>query len=246
MVSLSKKKAMIFAAGLGTRLQPLTNTIPKALVEVNNKPLLQWTIEHIKQHHITDVIINVHHFGNLIVDFLGKHQNFGLNITISYENDELLETGGGLWKTKSFFNDVDCFLVCNADILCDIDLTEMFLFHHQHQALATLAVSSRKSSRNLLFNDANELKGWQNNKTEETKLVEDINTKLHPFAFDGFHIISSNIFNFPYSEKKFSITDWYLNLSKENSIKAYSYFANYWFDIGTKEKLELANNYFNY
>ncbi|MEZ4878980.1 MAG: nucleotidyltransferase family protein [Chitinophagales bacterium] len=246
MANLSKKKVMIFAAGLGTRLQPITNSIPKALVEVNNKPLLQYALEHLKQHQVTDVVINVHHFANLMVDFLEKHQNFGLNITISYENDELLETGGGLWKAKSYFNDVDDFIVCNADILCDIDLTAMVDFHQKNNCLATLAVSTRKSSRNLLFDDANQLKGWKNNKTEATISVVENSTLLQPFAFDGFHVISTKIFDFPYNEKKFSITDWYLSLCKEQQIMAYLYQSNYWFDIGTKEKLATANNYFNH
>jgi NDP-sugar pyrophosphorylase family protein len=156
-------KAMILAAGLGTRLRPLTNDRPKALVEINGRTLLEITLTRLKTFGVTDAIINVHHFADRVVDYLKAHKNFGLHIEISREDDLLLDTGGGLRKAAWFFSDPnrldEPFVLHNVDVLTDIDLSAMLAFHRQHQALATLAVRQRPSSRLLLFNAQNQLLG---------------------------------------------------------------------------------------
>lgn len=247
-------KAMIFAAGLGTRLKPLTDNCPKALIEVGGKPMLQIVIEHLIKYGFNDIIINIHYLGNQIVDFLQLYQNFGINIVISDESDEILETGGGLWKAKDFFNDKEPFLVCNADILTNINLEKFYQSHLQNNAIATLAVRQRNSSRYLLFDDEDVLFGWENVKTNEVKiprkipasikekLTEHETYPLHEFAFSGYHIISPEIFKHNQREGKFSMIDWYLDVCKEHTIKAFHHDDDIWIDIGSQEELAKAND----
>ena len=147
--------AMIFAAGLGTRLKPFTDHHPKALAVVNNQPLLQRNIVYLQQFGITNVIVNVHHFANQIIDAVNQNNGWGSNITISNETDDVLETGGGLKRASWYFKDVENFVVMNADILTDLDLSVMMQHHQQHQPIATLGVSNRQSSRYFLFDDTN-------------------------------------------------------------------------------------------
>ena len=246
-------KAMIFAAGLGTRLKPLTDNCPKALIKVGGKPMLQIVIEQLIKYGFNDIIINIHYLGNQIVDFLQQHQNFGINIVISDESNEILETGGGLWKAKDFFNNKEPFLVCNADILTNINLEKFYQYHLQNNALATLAVRQRNSSRYLLFDDEDVLFGWENIKTEEIKIPRKLSTvdrrlstdyqhPLHEFAFSGYHIISPEIFQHNHREGKFSMIDWYLDVCKEHTIKAYHHDDDIWIDIGSQEELAKAND----
>jgi MurNAc alpha-1-phosphate uridylyltransferase len=165
-------KAMIFAAGMGTRLRPLTDHCPKALIEVGGRPMLQIVIEHLKEHGFDELIINIHYLGEQIRDFLLQHHNFGIRIEISDESEEILETGGGLWKAKDFFNDGKPFLVCNADILTNIHLQKFYEAHLKNNSVATLAVRNRKSSRYLLFDDKDILCGWknENSRSENAKI----------------------------------------------------------------------------
>jgi len=249
-------KAMVFAAGLGTRLRPLTNDIPKALVKIGDKPLLQIVIEQLKSYGITEIVINVHYLAQKIEEFLKTHNNFGISIHISDESEELLETGGGLLKAKDFFIDDNApFLVCNADIFTNINIQEFLNQHKKNNALATLAVRQRTSSRYLLFDDEHILFGWENAKTEkfiiprtsarkyttnefgEQVLVEH---PLHEFAFSGYHIIEPEIFNHVSRTGIFSMTDWYLDLCKNHVIKNYIHNDDIWIDIGTIEKVEAA------
>lgn len=230
---------MIFAAGLGTRLRPLTNDRPKALVEVHGKTLLQHAIEHLKQFGITSIVVNIHHFGEKVLAVLDQHQNFGCEIIISDERSELLETGGGLKKAAAYFNNENAIVVYNVDVLSNIDLQKMLLYHQQHQALATLATRNRISSRYLLFNEQQELCGWTNTKTKEIKNVRAAKKTNH-YAFSGIHIIDPKLLPLIQQEGKFSITTTYLDLATQHKIIAYPHDKDYWFDVGKPENLAKA------
>lgn len=236
---------MLFCAGLGTRLRPLTNNKPKALVEVNGKPLLQWNIEKLIKAGISELIINLHHFDTLIKDFLQSNDNFGLKIHFSDETKQLLDTGGGLKKASRFFGDGP-FLVHNVDILSNIDLNEMLSFHQKNDALATLAVRSRKTSRYLMFEDnSNQLTGWTNIKTNEIKIARISSELVTNFAFSGIHIIDPNLFKFLPEDEVFSIIDAYLEIAKSNKILCYADEDSYWLDVGKPENIEIASKLLN-
>ncbi len=246
-------KAMIFAAGFGTRLKPLTDTCPKALIQVGGKPMLQHTIESLIRHGFDEIIINIHYLGNQVRDFLLQHNNFGIRIEISDETNLILETGGGLLNAKHFFDDDKTFLVCNADVFTNINLTDFYNFHLENNPIATLAVRERKSSRYLLFDDEDILFGWENVKTEVVKIPRKIAThnsqlithdyqhSLHEFAFSGYHIISPEIFETCKRKGVFSMVDWYLDICKDHTIRAFHHQDDIWIDIGSPEQLQKAN-----
>jgi N-acetyl-alpha-D-muramate 1-phosphate uridylyltransferase len=234
-------KAMILAAGLGRRLSPITNSIPKALVEINGKPLLEIIISKLIGFGFNDLIINVHHFSDKIIDFLGSRNNFGINIIVSDESDLLLDTGGGLKKASSFFNDGKPFLVHNVDVLSNIDLSQLYKFHLHDNPLATLACQERNSTREFLVNSRNELCGWKNNKTGEVKICNESNTYLKPMAFCGIQIISPKIFNLITETGVFSIIDLYLRLSINHPIKLHPFNNATWLDIGSPDNLKKAS-----
>ncbi len=164
-------KALIFAAGLGTRLRPLTNDRPKSLVEVNGVTLLEIAIRRLIGAGCREIIVNVHHFAEQIIDFIEKNGQFGIQIAVSDEREQLLDTGGGLKKAAWFFDDGQPFLVCNADVLTDMDLAHFYQKHLESHAIATLAVRRRTTSRYFLFDEKMHLCGWQNAKTGEEKLA---------------------------------------------------------------------------
>ena len=243
-------KAMIFAAGLGTRLRPLTDNMPKAMVPVNGKPMLQRVIENLARYGFKDMVVNIHHFGQQIIDFLAAHDNFGLNIAISDERDLLLDTGGGIKAARTLLDDGEPFIVHNADILTTLDLAEMYRKHCNSNADATLLVKSRKTERYLLFDSNNRLHGWINKKTGETRPSGFDHTKhsYQEFAFGGIHIISPTIFDSLENycnEPKFSITPFYIDKCQELNIQGYNPTGYEWFDIGKPETLALANAYFS-
>jgi NDP-sugar pyrophosphorylase family protein len=235
-------KAMIFAAGLGTRLRPLTNDRPKALVEVLGKTLLQHAIEHLKRFGITDIVINIHHFGERVLEVLESNQNFGCNIIISDERAALLETGGGLLNAKAHFEGEGALVIYNVDVLSNIDLLEMRQYHQENKALATLATRSRESSRYLLFNEHQELCGWTNTKTKAIRHVRPANS-IQQYAFSGIHIIKPALLELITQEGKFSITDTYLDLAAQHKIIAYPHDQDYWFDVGKPERLAAATTF---
>ncbi len=235
-------KAMIFAAGLGTRLKPFTENHPKALALVNGKPLLQRNIEYLRAAGINEIVINVHHFADQIIEFLEENNYFGIEITISDETDQVLETGGGLVKAKANFD--EDFLVMNVDILTDLDLTELIKSHQKNNALATLAVSNRNSSRKLYFNEQNELKGWRNLKTvEEIKAVNSLDN-LRDLAFSGIHVIHPNLFDKITEKGKFSIMKVYMDLMKTESILGFDHSGGILIDVGRPESVIEAEQYF--
>jgi NDP-sugar pyrophosphorylase family protein len=236
-------KVMIFAAGLGTRLKPLTDSVPKALVELNGIPILEHTIRNLKQQGFTDLVINVHHFADQIEDFLKERQNFGLNIKISDERDLLLETGGALLNAKNLLQDSEHILIHNADIISDIDLRKLITDHIKNEALASLAVQNRESSRKLLFDEDNFLCAWKNIITGEEKISRDSKGNLHSWAFSGIHILDPGIFESITEKGKFSIIDLYLRLAKDHKISACKTDHSYWFDLGRPENLAEAERH---
>lgn len=235
-------KAMIFAAGLGTRLKPFTENHPKALAIVNRKPLLQRNIEYLKSFGIDEVVINVHHFADQIIEFLEENNYFGIKITISDETDQVLETGGGLVKAKTNFD--EDFLVMNVDILTDLHLTNFIKAHQENKALVTLAVSDRNSSRKLYFNDKKELKGWQNLKTEEEIKAVDSLDDLNDLAFSGIHVINPALFDKITETGKFSIMKVYMDLMKTESIIGFNHSGGILIDVGRPESVLEAEQYF--
>lgn len=214
-------KAMIFAAGLGTRLKPLTDTVPKALIPVGGKPLLQHVIEKLKNSGVDEIIINVHHFANQIIEFIELNNSFGIRIEFSDETDELLDTGGAIKKASWFFDDGKPFLIHNVDILSNISLDELYKYHLCEGADATMVVSLRDTSRYLLFNKESRLSGWTNVETNEIKSpyldikVEDYSK----YAFSGIHIFNPSLFEcFEEFGNKFSIIDFYLDICKRKEV----------------------------
>jgi NDP-sugar pyrophosphorylase family protein len=236
-------KAMILAAGLGTRLQPITLTKPKALAEINGVPLLEYAIRHLIRHGFNEIIINIHHFGEQILDFLKKRNNFNIKISISDERDQLLDTGGGLKKASGFFEDKKPFLLYNVDILCDIDLKLLYNIHIHSNALATLAVRSRKTSRYFLFDQNGCLCGWKNMSTNEIRITSRSVSKLQPFAFSGIQVINYEFIDMmSLHEGAFSITDIYIELCANYKIMAYNHDKSFWQDLGTVESINTAEN----
>lgn len=236
------KKALIFAAGKGTRLKPFTDSHPKALALVNDVPLLERNIKYLQSFGVTEFVINVHHFGEQIVEFLEKNNHFGAKIDISDEKDELLETGGGLLFAQKYLENEENFLIMNADILTDLNIHELVKFHETHLPLATLAVSDRNSSRKLFFNSEMVLKGWMNKNSGETKMAE-FNSDFKELAFSGIHCINSSIFDKIKRRGKFSIMEEYLDLMFENNILGFQHEARL-IDVGRPESVIEAEKYF--
>ena len=236
------KKALIFAAGKGTRLKPFTDSHPKALALVNDVPLLERNIKYLQNFGVTEFVINVHHFGEQIVEFLEKNNHFGAKIDISDEKDELLETGGGLLFAQKYLENEENFLIMNADILTDLNIHELVKFHETHLPLATLAVSDRNSSRKLFFNSEMVLKGWMNKNSGETKMAE-FNSDFKELAFSGIHCINSSIFDKIKRRGKFSIMEEYLDLMFENNILGFQHEARL-IDVGRPESVIEAEKYF--
>ena len=235
-------KAMIFAAGMGTRLQPFTDTHPKALAQVNGVPLLERNIKYLQSYGINDFVINIHHFGGQILAFLAENDNFGANIEISNESDELLETGGGLLFARRFLENEKTFLIMNVDILTDLNITNFINIHELKGGMVTLAVSDRDSTRKLMFNDKMYLKGWKNLTTNKKTVVGGI-FKLRELAFSGVHCVNSEIFTKITRTGKFSIMDEYLDLMKEDIIIGYQHTANL-IDVGKPESVAEAEKLF--
>ncbi len=232
-------RALILSAGLGTRLKPFTDEHPKALAPVNGKPVLQRNIEYLQQYGIDDVIVNVHHFANQIIQAIEENNGWGSNVSISNETHEVLETGGGIKKASSFLRQTKNCLVMNVDILTNLDLGAMIHFHETHNPLATIATTNRQTSRYLLFDEEQKLTGWKNVKTGETKGVDGT-----PKAFSGIHILSNAIFEKIHHNGKFSMIDAYLDLCNNNSILSYDHSTDLLMDIGTMEKLKEAESIF--
>ena len=242
-------KAMIFAAGLGSRLKPLTDTMPKALVPVAGCPMLEHVILKLKASGFTEIVINIHHFGEQIIDFLKTNNDFGLTIHISDERDRLLDTGGGIRKARLFFeNSGEPFLVHNVDILSDMNLKELYDFHMQSGSVATLLASRRTTSRYLLFNTERKLRGWINKDTGQVKPVgfHYDESLYREYAFSGIHVFSPAVFRLmeaPRWEGKFSIMDFYLATCGQTDYSGYLAEKLELIDIGKPETLARAEEF---
>lgn len=239
-------KAMIFAAGLGTRLKPLTDHTPKALLPINGKPMLEHVILKLKDAGFNQIAINIHHLGEQIIDFLQANNNFGIEIFVSDERDYLLDTGGGIKHAESFLQGDEPFLIHNADILSNIDLRKLYEHHLGTNPLATLLVSKRKTSRYLLFDKENKLCGWRNRETGEVKSFYPYfePNQYKEFAFSGIHVLSPKIFDWMEEwTGKFSIINFYLSICAKTNIHAYDAENLRLLDIGKPESLALAEQW---
>lgn len=235
---------MVFAAGLGTRLKEETRHKPKALVEVGGKPLLQHAIEKLKSEGFTEIVVNVHHFSNLVVEFLNS-RDFGIPVNISDETGRLLDTGGGLKKAAPLLAGKEPVLIYNVDVLSNLDLQILVQEHVRSGALATLVVRNRKTQRYFKFDNNKRLVGWINRKTGKKKIaIPESFENAVEMAFSGIHVVSSEIFNLMPAEEKFSITDFYLRQAKSHLIKGYFDDSEIWMDVGKPEELELAREKF--
>ena len=242
-------KAIIFAAGLGTRLRPLTDNKPKALVEVDGRPMLEHVVRRLINADFNEIVVNVHHYGQQIIDFLKSNDNFGAEIHVSDERDLLLDTGGGIRKARKWLDGDKPFLIHNADILTDLDLKAFYDNHLHHNADISLLAAERTTSRYLLCDEENRLHGWTNIKTGQVRpegFLYD-KRKYHPLAYGCIQAVSPKIFerlekftNAP----KFSIFDFYLGVCEEFNIRCACPKDYNWFDIGTPEKLLEADTWF--
>jgi NDP-sugar pyrophosphorylase family protein len=240
---------MILAAGLGTRLRPLTDNRPKALVELSGRTLLEITLTRLRSFGVTEVIINVHHYADQVTDYLKANKNFGLRIEISRE-EVLLDTGGGLKKASWFFLEDpsrldEPFLLHNVDVISTIDFARMLEFHIEHNALATLAVQSRESSRQLLFNNDLQLSGRRINNQEvasdEWRVASLKREQIHALAFSGIHLISLRLLPMLTEEGIFSVIDSYLRLAAQGQkILAFRADNYFWRDLGRPADLTQA------
>ncbi|MFN5423327.1 MAG: NDP-sugar synthase [bacterium] len=245
MIKIQDAKAMIFAAGLGTRLKPFTDIHPKALAVVNGKTLLERNIDYLHGFGINNLVINIHHFADQIKQFVERYRDTDIHIELSHEIDGPYETGGGLAFAASYLRGSSGpFVVMNADILTNLDLNGMFEFHQKIKPLATLAVSKRESSRQLLFDDQMKLVGWKNNKTQEIKWVGEEQPSAEAFSFSGIHVLSPLIFDLMPSSGTFSITDMYLILAQEHQIIGYNHTGDVVIDVGKPESVFAAESIF--
>jgi len=235
-------KAMILAAGLGTRFKPWTDSHPKALAQVNGRSLLERNIRYLQQYGIYDVMLNVHHFADQVLNAVHSNRGWGSRVSISDESGELLETGGGLKKAAPYF-DQGPFVLMNVDILTDLDLHRMIRFHGENKPLATLAITQRKSSRYFLFDDRGRLCGWRNERTGE-EIIASPDRELHEKAFSGIHIISPEIFSLIRRQGKFSIVDVYLELAAVQLIFGFDHSGSRLVDVGRPESVAEAENLF--
>ena len=238
---MKSMKGFIFAAGLGTRLQPLTDHKPKALVELNGQPLLYHAIQKLKEVAVDEIIINVHHFSTLVIDYV-QQNDFGISITISDESDFLLDTGGGLLKAKALLLNTP-FIAYNVDIVSSINLNQLVDFHTESGNLATLVVRNRETSRYLMFDQQIHLSGWIN-KTSSDKIVANENfDQSQPLAFSGIQIIEPSIFDKITETGKFSVIPMYVRLAETEKIGGFLDHSDFWLDVGKPGQLEVAEEY---
>jgi len=225
---------MILAAGLGTRLGELTASRPKALVPWDGIPLLERVILKLIGHGFTQIVINVHHFAEMIVDYVARKDSFGIRVEFSHEKEELLDTGGGIAHASWFFGE-EPFLVYNVDINSDIDLRKLYRAHLDGRAIATLAVKERVTSRSLLMDRDGLLKGWRDNRTGETLLVDEQSKDLIPIAFSGIQVLDPEIVGLFPEVRRFPIVPFYLELARTRDIFLYRHDRDSWVDMGKLE-----------
>jgi len=236
-------KGMIFAAGLGTRFKPWTDKHPKALAPVNGKSLLQRNIEYLQKYGITEVVVNVHHFADQIIDAVKQSKGWGSTIIISDETNEVLETGGGLLKARNLLEGDEPFVTVNADILTDLNLKRLIDYHKDYKPLVSFGVTNRKTSRYFLFDEYDRLCGWRNKKTEE-EIIAIPKRNLVERAYSCVVVFEPRIFSLIQQSGKFSIVETYLSLAKDNLILGYDHTGDKFADVGKPESIAIAETMF--
>jgi N-acetyl-alpha-D-muramate 1-phosphate uridylyltransferase len=237
-------KAMLLAAGLGTRLKPWTDAHPKALALVNGKSLLERNVRYLQSYGIHEVLINVHHFADQIEDAITKNQGWGSTISISDERNGVLETGGGIMKAQDFVGDENNLLVMNVDILTTLNLEKFMAVHQQNEALVTLAVKERESNRAFLFDETLRLSGWENKSDQQEKIKRLERSALKSYGFSGIHLIDKRLFGLEPKRGKFSIVDTYLDLCADEMIVGYDHADDLLLDVGRPESVIEAETLF--
>jgi N-acetyl-alpha-D-muramate 1-phosphate uridylyltransferase len=233
-------KALILAAGTGNRLKPLTDQTPKALVKINNYPLLEIVIRRLAGAGIKSLVINVHHFSDQIIDFIRSQENFGLEINISDESDELLDTGGAVKKAREFFRGEDNILVHNVDILSNLRINDLVSYHNEKEALVTLAVKDRPTSRSLLVEASGRLCGWEFPEKKLSILTRDNRKGLKTKAFSGVYVFSAKLLDkFP-EESVFGFMPWILNLASTEKILTWDQSPSFWYEAGRPDSIAKA------
>jgi NDP-sugar pyrophosphorylase family protein len=234
-------KAFILAAGLGTRLYPFTSDRPKALVELAGVTLLERAIRKVKEIGVSEIVINIHHFGSKIIDYLEANQNFHIPVSFSDERGQLLDTGGAILRARPFLDDKKPFLVYNVDVLSSIQLPDMLAFHQQKGGLVTMAVRKRITDRYLVFNQEMKLSGWRNVKSGEEVLVRK-GDLIENYAFSGIQIIQPELFPLITESGKFSLIQMYLRLAAINDIYGFHDKSDFWMDLGKPDQLLAAEH----
>jgi MurNAc alpha-1-phosphate uridylyltransferase len=237
-------KGMIFSAGLGTRFKPWTEKHPKALAPVNGKSLLQRNIEYFQQFGINEVVVNVHHFADQIIDAVEANNGWGSKVLISDEKDEVLETGGGLLKARPLLESDEPFVTINADILTDLDLNQLLAFHHKEEALISFGVTGRKTSRYFLFDEDKKLCGWTNTKSGERRISID-KPGLEEWAYSCVVVFEPQVFSLIRQRGKFSLVDTYLDLAKEHKIMGFDHSGDKLVDVGKPDSIAIAEELFS-
>jgi N-acetyl-alpha-D-muramate 1-phosphate uridylyltransferase len=235
-------KAMILAAGKGTRLGKISESIPKALLDINGKTALQIAVENCSSHGFNEIIINVHHFADMVEDEVKRLNKMGFSISVSDERAMLLETGGGLFKARRFF-DNNPFLIYNVDIISDMDISAMYKFHLEKKGMATLAVRNRPGNRFFLVNESGLIRGWRNKSTGEQILTRPTEEGISEIAFSGMHIVEPEIFNYM-DEGIYSMITLYLKIAEDHNIFTFRDDDSFWTDIGTAENLEYVRKHY--
>ncbi|MBS1563209.1 MAG: nucleotidyltransferase family protein [Bacteroidetes bacterium] len=236
-------KAMIFAAGLGTRFKPWTDKHPKALAMVNGKSLLQRNVEYLQKYGITDVVVNVHHFADQIEEAVKKNKSWGSNIIISDERDEVLETGGGLLKARTLLEGSEPFVTINVDILTDLNLKRLLDYHKDYKPLISFGVTDRRTSRYFLFDEYDRLCGWRNKKTGEER-ISIAKKDLVERAYSCVVVFEPTVFSLIKQRGKFSLVDVYLDLAKDHLILGYDHTGDKLTDVGKPESVAVAEAQF--
>jgi len=236
-------KAMIFAAGLGTRFKPWTDAHPKALAIVNGKSLLQRNIEYLQQYGITDVVVNVHHFADQVISAVKENSGWGSNVIISDETNEVLETGGGLLQAQRLLESDQPFITLNADFLTNLNINDLIDFHKNKNALISFGITNRKTSRNFLFDEDNRLCGWVNSSTGEER-ISIAKPNLKPMAYSCVVVFKPGIFDLIPQRGKFSLVDTYLSLAAKYPIYGYDHTGDKLVDVGKPESVAIAEKLF--
>ena len=237
-------RAMIFSAGLGTRFKPWTDTHPKALALVNGKSLLQLNIEYLQRYGINDVVVNVHHFADQIIEAVNRNKGWGSNVLISDESNEVLETGGGLLKAKNLLQNGEPFVTLNADFLTDLNINDLIKFHKEKKSLISFGITTRKTSRYFLFDEENRLCGWRNTNTEEEK-ISIVKENLKEMAYSCVVVFQPEIFELIPQRGKFSLVETYLSLAASYPIYGYDHSGDKLVDVGKPESVAIAEKLFS-